>query len=44
MGDASYRGDVAFTREGIVECEVGNLLQKAVSGKGAHLTKVEGRG
>ena len=40
----SYRGDVRFTREGIMDRGVGNLLKKAVSGEGARLTKAEGRG
>ena len=40
----SYRGDVKFTREGIMDRGMGNLLKKAVSGEGARLTKVEGRG
>ncbi len=40
----SYRGDVKFTRERILEQGIGNLLKKAVSGEGARLTKAEGRG
>ena len=40
----SYRGDVRFTREGIMDRGVGNLLKKAVSGEGARLTKAEGSG
>lgn len=40
----SYRGDVRFTREGIMDRGVGNLLKKAVSGEGTCLTKAEGRG
>lgn len=40
----SYRGNVKFTREGIMEQGIGNLLKKAVSGEGARLTKAEGRG
>ena len=40
----SYRGNVKFTREGILEQGLGNLLKKAVSGEGAKLTKVEGHG
>jgi uncharacterized protein (AIM24 family) len=40
----SYRGDVRFTREGIMEQGLGNLLKKAVSGEGARLTKAEGHG
>ena len=40
----SYRGNVKFTREGIMEQGIGNLLKKAVSGEGARLTKAEGTG
>ena len=40
----SYRGNVKFTREGIMEQGLGNLLKKAVSGEGARLTKAEGTG
>jgi uncharacterized protein (AIM24 family) len=40
----SYRGNVKFTREGILEQGIGNLLKKAVSGEGTKLTKVEGQG
>ena len=40
----SYRGEVKFTREGIMEQGIGNLLKKAVSGEGTRLTKAEGRG
>ena len=40
----SYRGNVKFTREGILEQGFGNLLKKAVSGEGTSLTKVEGQG
>ena len=40
----SYRGNVRFTREGIMEQGLGNLLKKAVSGEGARLTKAEGQG
>ncbi len=40
----SYRGNVRFTREGIMEQGLGNLLKKAVSGEGARLTKAEGNG
>ena len=40
----SYRGNVKFTREGILEQGIGNLLKKAVSGEGAKLTKAEGTG
>lgn len=40
----SYRGDVKFTREGVLEQGIGNLLKKAVSGEGTRLTKAEGTG
>lgn len=40
----SYRGHVKFTREGIMEQGIGNLLKKAVSGEGTSLTKAEGQG
>lgn len=40
----SYRGDVKFTREGVLEQGIGNLLKKAVSGEGTRLTKAEGHG
>lgn len=40
----AYRGQVKFTREGMLEHGLGNLLKKAVSGEGARLTKGEGTG
>lgn len=40
----SYRGDIRFTREGVMEQGIGNLLKKAVSGEGTRLTKAEGIG
>lgn len=40
----SYRGDVKFTREGMLEQGLGNLLKKSVSGEGTKLTRAEGRG
>lgn len=40
----AYRGDVKFTREGVLEHGLGKLLKKAVSGEGAKLTKAMGRG
>ncbi|MEQ8847851.1 AIM24 family protein [Botrimarina sp.] len=39
-----YTGQVKFTREGILQQGMGNLLKKAVSGEGARLTKAEGVG
>lgn len=40
----AYRGNIKFTREGILEQGIGNLLKKAVSGEGARLSKAEGQG
>lgn len=40
----AYRGQVKFTREGILEHGLGKLLKKAVSGEGTKLTKAEGTG
>ena len=40
----SYRGQVKFTREGIMEQGIGNLFKKALSGEGTSLTKAEGQG
>lgn len=40
----AYRGSVKFTREGVLEQGIGNLLKKAVSGEGTRLTKAEGAG
>lgn len=40
----AYRGNIKFTREGILEHGVGKLLKRAVSGEGTRLTKAEGHG
>jgi uncharacterized protein (AIM24 family) len=40
----AYRGNIKFTREGILDRGIGNLLKKAVSGEGTKLTKAEGEG
>lgn len=40
----AYVGDMKFTREGLLEQGVGKMLKRAVTGEGARLTKVEGRG
>ena len=40
----AYRGDIKFTREGVLDHGVGRLLKKAVTGEGTRLTKAEGRG
>lgn len=39
-----YRGNIKFTREGMLDHGIGNLLKKAVSGEGLALTKAEGNG
>ena len=38
------KGDIRFTRQGVLEQGLGNLLKKAISGEGLHLMKVEGKG
>ncbi|UOV04830.1 AIM24 family protein [Pseudoxanthomonas sp. F37] len=38
------KGSVKFTRQGVLEQGLGNLLKKAVSGEGMQLMKVEGQG
>ena len=40
----AYRGNVKFTREGVLDQGVGNLLKKFVSGEGMRLTYAEGKG
>ena len=40
----AYRGDIKFTREGMLEHGLGKLLKKSFTGEGARLTKAEGRG
>lgn len=40
----AYRGDVKFTREGMLEHGLGKLVKKAVTGEGVSLTKAEGNG
>jgi uncharacterized protein (AIM24 family) len=40
----AYRGDVKFSRKGMLEDGVGKLLKKAVSGEGMTLMKMEGNG
>ena len=39
----AYRGNVKFTREGILEHGMGKMLKRAVSGEGTRLTKAEGQ-
>ena len=38
------KGAVKFTRQGVLEQGLGNLLKKAVSGEGMQLMKIEGQG
>ncbi|TKR32834.1 AIM24 family protein [Luteimonas gilva] len=38
------KGNVKFTRQGVLEQGLGNLLKKAVSGEGMQLMKMEGEG
>ncbi|MCL1633169.1 AIM24 family protein [Luteimonas sp. SX5] len=38
------KGGVKFTRQGVLEQGLGNLLKKAVSGEGMQLMKMEGQG
>ncbi len=40
----SYRGDVKFTREGILEHGIGKFLKKALTNEGTSLTKASGHG
>ena len=40
----AYRGNVKFTREGILEHGIGKMFKRALSGEGTPLTKVEGQG
>jgi uncharacterized protein (AIM24 family) len=40
----AYRGQIRFTREGMLEHGLGTFLKKAVSAEGTRLTKTEGRG
>ncbi len=40
----AYLGAVKFTREGVLEQGVGNLLKKVVSGEGTKLTRAAGQG
>ncbi len=40
----AYVGQIKFTREGILEQGIGNLLKRSVTGEGTKLTKAEGHG
>lgn len=41
---AAYRGQVKYTREGILEHGLGKMFKKAFTGEGTRLTKAEGQG
>lgn len=40
----AYRGDIKFTREGVLEQGLGKALKKFVTAEGMQLTKAEGKG
>ncbi|WP_445493021.1 AIM24 family protein [Niallia sp. 03133] len=40
----SYRGNIKFTREGVLEHGLGKMFKKALSGEGASLMKANGSG
>ena len=40
----AYVGEVRFSRQGVMEQGLGNLLKKAISGEGMQLMKMEGNG
>ena len=40
----AYKGDIKFTREGVLEHGLGRLLKKSFTGEGVRLTKAEGGG
>ncbi|MGB0372610.1 MAG: AIM24 family protein [Opitutales bacterium] len=40
----AYNGKIKFTREGIFEQGIGNLLKKAITAEGTQLTKAQGTG
>lgn len=40
----AYHGNIKFTREGMLDQGVGNLLKRAVSGEGMRLTYADGQG
>lgn len=40
----AYNGQIKFTREGMLDQGLGNLLKKAMSGEGTSLSKAEGTG
>src|SRR6188474_2909951 len=41
---AAYHGNIKFTREGMLDQGIGNLLKRAVSGEGMRLTYADGQG
>lgn len=40
----AYRGNIQFSREGVLEHGLGRMLKKSLTGEGTRLTKAEGRG
>lgn len=40
----AYRGDVKYTREGLMDKGIGRLLKRSFTGEGAALTRAEGKG
>ena len=40
----AYHGDIKFTREGMMDQGIGNLLKKAISGEGMSITYADGQG
>ena len=40
----AYKGDIKFTREGVLEHGLGRMLKKSFTGEGVRLTKAEGSG
>lgn len=40
----AYHGNIKFTREGMLDQGIGNLLKRAVSGEGMRLTYADGQG
>jgi uncharacterized protein (AIM24 family) len=40
----AYRGEISFTREGVLDQGLGEFFKKKLTGEGAQLTKAEGQG
>lgn len=40
----AYEGEIRFTREGVLDQGMGNLLKKAISGEGMRLSYADGKG